>query len=736
MWKDANYFEIHAGTPIPVSYLPQYESTLLISSRFKSHAFIDGSSETRIRTDIIRHVRSLQFHNSQMTFEDCLHFLAHTSSSRPHLLLYDNVDDPGIDLISLLPHGNGCAIMITSRNRAVGNLCPDAHLGLDVMSMDESVELLLGIKSKSLSPIDPAFEEARAIADALGCLPIALTQASSYMYETGCTRRAYLERLTRSQQKLMAQPVRYKPEMRYLSTYAAFDASFERLSIRAQRFLQLISFFHWSKFPLELIKIAAEHDFSEYEQMYLEHGDDFYIGKTTLEEIFIHEDSDWNVINLDEIMISLQNYSLVTPVPGINTDLLQIHPLVHAWAHSIITPDDCRRYQLAAIVLLALGARNEHTASAQYLSNHVLHFSHLWDQLHINEAEAFGRTLNGAGLFESALQLRERVVMELRQQMGTSGINIHDSLWSLAHTYCNLGRYAEAEMLQVEVVKMLKDILGELHPETIRASSNLVLTYRGLGRLNDASILQAEVLRLSQEVHGEDHLDTISASNNLAECYRGLGRLTEAEILQVEVLKMRQQVQGEHHPDTISASNNLAETLRALKKLEDAEVLQKEVLRLRKEVQGESHPDTIRASSNLALTYRDLGRLVEAEALQEDVVRLRTQVMGEQHPKTAKAMLNLAGTCEMLQKYAAALDLVTAAEEIIAKALGETHPQYRRCQRIKSRIQVLVSDSYRGTLDIRFPNTSKPSPLYSPEPISGQYKPPNLFKRLRNRLPQ
>jgi hypothetical protein len=61
----------------------------------------------------------------------------------PRLILYDNVDDPDIDLGSLLPLGESCAIVITSRNRSLGQLCPDAHLELDTMSMDEAVDLLL-----------------------------------------------------------------------------------------------------------------------------------------------------------------------------------------------------------------------------------------------------------------------------------------------------------------------------------------------------------------------------------------------------------------------------------------------------------------------------------------------------------------------------------------------------------------------------------------------------------------
>ncbi|KIM30740.1 hypothetical protein M408DRAFT_65913, partial [Serendipita vermifera MAFF 305830] len=96
-------------------------------SKFPFQIFIDGSSEDRIRADIMQSVRSLGTEHSQKRFEDCLLFLSSPGENIVRLLVYDNVDDPDIDIASLLPQGDWCAVVITSRNGLLGDLHPKAH---------------------------------------------------------------------------------------------------------------------------------------------------------------------------------------------------------------------------------------------------------------------------------------------------------------------------------------------------------------------------------------------------------------------------------------------------------------------------------------------------------------------------------------------------------------------------------------------------------------------------------
>ncbi|KIM24511.1 hypothetical protein M408DRAFT_52723, partial [Serendipita vermifera MAFF 305830] len=107
-----------------ISSLEQLRRPMIL---FISRIFIDGSSEDRIRADILRHVRSLGTEHSQKSFDDCLIFLSQPLPTGMWLLVYDNVDDPGLDLSSLLPRGDSCAVTITSRNGILGDLHPEGH---------------------------------------------------------------------------------------------------------------------------------------------------------------------------------------------------------------------------------------------------------------------------------------------------------------------------------------------------------------------------------------------------------------------------------------------------------------------------------------------------------------------------------------------------------------------------------------------------------------------------------
>jgi tetratricopeptide (TPR) repeat protein len=689
--------------------------------RFAATFFIDGSCVPRIRADTTRHVRSLGTSHSQKGFEDCLRFLAQPCPGGRRLILYDNVDDPDIDLAPLLPLGNSCAIVVTSRNRSLGELCSEAHLELDTMSMDEAVDLFLHRSGPSTMITDRMREEASAISRELGCLPIALTQARSYMYQTQCSASEYHERLLNSRDKLLAKPVKHHRDMRYVSTYAAFDASFGLLPSRCRRLLQLLSCFHWSDFPLELVFLAAKYKFSDYRYTYSEHGNEYYTGRAILRATFL-QDGNWDIAELDEMIIRLRSHSLITLTPGIGTQLVQMHPVAHGWVKSSITEKKMARYQSAAILLLALGSREEHTYCTQYLTSHITHFSTVWDQLHANNAEAFGHILDDGGTFEGALQLRRRVVTALRCQVVPDSKAITNALWYLALSYCRLGQYKNAEPLQREALRMKTEILGERHPDTINASINLANTYCDLGRLKEAETLQKGVLKLRKEILGERHPDTIMASSNLAATYNDMGRLKEAEVLREEVMELMKETLGERHPDTIKATSNLANTYCDLGRLKKAESLQEKVLGLRKEMLGECHPDTLSSTGNLALTYRDLGRLKEAEMLQDEVLRLMTEVLGERHPDTITASNNLAATYRHLGRLTEAESLQEEVLKLRMEMLGERHPDtlkasnnlantYYSLGRLEEAktLQEKVSELRNETLGERHPDTIKSS---------------------------
>ncbi|KIM20775.1 hypothetical protein M408DRAFT_30102, partial [Serendipita vermifera MAFF 305830] len=113
------------------------------SDLFVSVFFVDGSSKETLKRDITEHVRALGGENSQMSFEESMKLLSLPVQGGERLLVMDNVDDPNLNIAAFLPRWKRGAVIITSRNVSHGQLSPMGHLQLDVMSVDESIELLV-----------------------------------------------------------------------------------------------------------------------------------------------------------------------------------------------------------------------------------------------------------------------------------------------------------------------------------------------------------------------------------------------------------------------------------------------------------------------------------------------------------------------------------------------------------------------------------------------------------------
>ena len=61
---------------------------------------------------------------------------------------------------------------------------------------------------------------------------------------------------------------------------------------------------------------------------------------------------------------------------------------------------------------------------------------------------------------------------------------------NLAATYCNQGRWKEAEALEVVVMEKRMHVLGKEHPDTLTSMTNLAATYRNQGQWKEAEALQ------------------------------------------------------------------------------------------------------------------------------------------------------------------------------------------------------------------------------------------------------
>ena len=164
-------------------------------------------------------------------------------------------------------------------------------------------------------------------------------------------------------------------------------------------------------------------------------------------------------------------------------------------------------------------------------------------------------------------------------------------------------------------VDHLGKILGDDHPDALTSRNNLAGAYKSAGRLDEAIPLYEQVLADSARVLGDNHPHTLTSRDNLAGAYRAAGRLGEAIPLFEGVLADSARVLGDNHPHTLTSRNNLAGAYHAAGRLDEAIVLFEETLADSARVLGDNHPHTLTSRNNLAYAYKAAGRLGDAEAL-------------------------------------------------------------------------------------------------------------------------
>lgn len=265
--------------------------------------------------------------------EEALELLARPDEfiTRDYLVILDNADDRSMNPIDYIPRCEHGYFIITTRDPNKGDISPESHLKLDVMAPGEAVETLLSVVFRlGTKPSNQDREEAMLIVEELGCLPLAVIQAGSYIHQQKCLHD-YRNRLKRNRKAVMKKPALYQPnKLNYEhSAYAAFETAFKVLSSAAQLFLGILSFCNPSPFPRSLIQVAAKSGFTHEYNPIADRAESFKAAVALLVRIFGNDEVDAQTAG-DDLLEELQAYSLVSLTLWNTDTMLQMHRLVHA----------------------------------------------------------------------------------------------------------------------------------------------------------------------------------------------------------------------------------------------------------------------------------------------------------------------------------------------------------------------------------------------------------------------
>ena len=525
-------------------------------------------------------------------------------------------------LSDYLPRNSEGFILITTRDERLGKRLAGIHasVAVDQMSPQEAQDLLGKWQMDPFGSSDD--EPSMRLLEALGYIPLAITQAAAFISENHISLTRYLEMFRKSDsdvQDLLNEDVedRRRDAQAHNSIIKTWKMSFDLISKQKPR-------------AAEMLSLMAILDRQGIPESLLRHKKDRNIDFTTALGI-------------------LRAFSLVSA--GVDGAEYEIHRLVQLatrkWLEIQGKIGVWQEKALLVVTRMFPRAKFDNWKTCESLLPHAQKVIQNVDVKREYPFE-FSTLLSkmasfnlDRGQYEIACAMYSAAVEVQKQNLGMDHNSTLTSMNGLAITYTNQRRFEEAERLYMQVLEANTRMIGAEHPDTLVVMSNLASMCSRQGRWEKAEKLSTQVLEVQKRLLGAEHLDTLSSISILAQTYHKNGRLEEAAKLQLQVIEVYKRVLGSEHPDTLLAMNNLAYVYGEQGQWQEAAKLQSQVIEVYKRVLGAEHPDTLLTMNNLAVCWKERGRYSEAIALMESVVELRTKSLGANHPATKNAAKRL-----------------------------------------------------------------------------------------------
>ena len=611
------------------------------------------------------------------------------------LFVFDSVENLD-DLKDLTPEGNGIRVTITTTRHLDWNSLEWLPMTVGVFDREQSITLLCRRTG------DSHRDAAGQIAEALGDLPVAVTQAAATAKWGYYSLSEYFKRL--STHPLESSIKRLEgddyPDAVGVALFMAYEQALEQLRTKhpqheriAISLLDAISLLaasgvptHWLlefdddsnavRDTLSFLKRASIFQESTdgdktiihrlqgqvYRETYLSNQEKLNEARTHATSLLSEIDVD-RLENFEQQRQETRN--LVEQIDAITSQ---------SYSHPLFSDPDFATL-LAATLYYAnnLGMPQ----SALTLANSV---TQACDILSPNQSDTLcarhnlASTYRDAGRLDQAIALFEQNLNDYTRILGPDHPDTFFSLNSLASAYCDAGRLDKGITLHERNLDDRTRILGPHHPDTLITLNNLACAYQAAGRLNEAIRLYERNLDDRTRILGPHHPDTLASRNNLASAYQAAGRLDEAIPLYEQNLNDRTRILEPHHSDTLTSRNNLASAYQAAGRLSEAIPLFEQTFTDHTYILGPNHPDTLTSRNNLAGAYQAAGRLDEAIPLYEQNLKDATRILGPNHPHTLPPQSNLANAYRDTGRLDEAVELHQQNLKDRIRILGPNHP--------------------------------------------------------------
>jgi tetratricopeptide (TPR) repeat protein len=565
--------------------------------------------------------------------------------SKPALLIFDNVEDERV-LRAWLPRA-GARVLVTSRNTAwSSDVTP---IALNVWPLDVAAEY---VRSES-ARADVTGDDARAIAETLGGLPLALAHAAAALRgRRMVSAQRYLQRVN---DYLKSAPQHAEYPRSVFATFSTAIAQAEQEAAGAADLLCFAAAFAPDAIPSELFEQPADR----YPQ--------------TLQPVVADEQ------RRNEALGALDRLSLLAFAPASHS--YSVHRLVQLAARDVVSGDARSWARCAAAV--AEAAFPEPTLEIwpqceRLLAHARAALSGLGEGAFLPAARLSFRCgvyLRERGDYREAEALALTALALLEEVLGPQNAEVAAALHELAIVYIHEGRYGEASPHIERALAIREAALGPEHPDVAMTLTDSATMYHKLGRYDEEEPRYLRALAIQEKAFGREHAAVAATLSDLAFFYDWQGRAGEAKRLQLRALAIREKVLGPDHPDVALSLNNLGKFYFREERYDELEPLMTRAVAILEKALGANHPDVGHALNNLALVYGRLGRYDEARAVAARGLRIRETALGPEHAEVAVTLNSLAKLCEAQARSDEAETLHARVLRIREKVFGSDHTE-------------------------------------------------------------
>jgi len=483
-------------------------------------------------------------------------------------------------------------------------------------------------------------QTAGELADALGCLPLALEQAGAYIEASGISFADYLTRWRAHHRELLAHP----PATDYPATVATtWDISFQAVAAQSPTsvaLMNLLAFFAPEPIPRAVVLRGIERVTKDE-------------GRTTNDEGRTTNELRSTQYALDNAVMPLRRYSLIQTSP----ETLAMHRLVQMIVRDRLSDDERKTFAHAA-----LHAVNDALPAYEHSIFEV------W--------ETYAR-----------LAAHARAVTEEAERLGIAPEATARLLNQLGLYLKSRAEFTDARACFERALKIDEATFGPNHPEVATDVNNLGLVLQDLGDLAGARTCFERALQIDETTFGPNHPNVATRVNNLGSVLRDLGDLAGARACYERALKIDEATFGPNHPNVAIRVNNLGLVLRDLGDLAGARACFERALTIDEATFGPTHPNVATDVNNLGSVLRALGDLAGARACYERALKIDEATFGPNHPEVATDVNNLGSVLRDLGDLAGARACYERALNILMRFLPADHPNIKIVRGNLERVQ-------------------------------------------------